>query len=92
MDAKELLHHIAFECVVPSKLNRHTLKARDLSICKYYCTTKSFETYWSPHHALDLVSNQKNYCMKCIKNEHKDGSVIRRQCEVRGHIKYQCHD
>lgn len=44
MKPRELFQHYAFQCVVPQKLNRYTLKTRDKQICKYFCTLSYFET------------------------------------------------
>lgn len=42
MKPRDLLHHYAFVCRVPTRLNRYTLKSRDYNICQYYCELKSF--------------------------------------------------
>ena len=44
MTPRDLFKHYAFDCVAPQRLNRYTLKTRDLNICKYYCSLKTFET------------------------------------------------
>lgn len=80
MSPKELLQHIAFECKVPTRLNRYSLKSRDNQICQYFCTNESFKHEFTHKSRMLYVrgANAKDNCVKCVNNKHKIGSVMRR--------------
>ena len=102
MYPRELFLHFAFKCQPRQKLNKYTLKTRDLNICRFFCTLKSFDTTQIKKN--DLYANKKKFnCGKCNNSAHFStdpsldlttdadlGNFVRRQCFL--HIDAICFE